>query len=249
MFYKKCGVQMKLILTILFSTLLFSQQTGQDILALMHQSYDGKWYKNLSFEQETIFYAADTVRQIQTWHEALSFPAKLHVKFGNPADGNGMFFAADSQYVFKAGKLVQKRPLLHPLLILGFDVYFQSAEKSAKQLSRLNFDLNILDEGIWQGRPVYIVGAKKGELKKTQFWIDKEHLYYVRSISYNKKYDVVSETEFNKYQRLGTGWIAPEVVFKRNGKITLVEKYTKIRTPKELDSALFTVSGFLKESW
>ena len=160
---------MKYLIYLSLALSAFGQASGEELIEMMHKKYAGKWYKNLTFKQETIFYTADTVRQTQTWHEALSFPGLLHVKFGDPAEGNGMFFAEDSQYVFQKGQFVQKRRLLHPLLILGFDVYFQSAEKSIAQLKELKFDLSVIDKTTWQGREVYMSAQKMVTLKNISF--------------------------------------------------------------------------------
>jgi hypothetical protein len=38
---------------------------------------------------------------------------------------NTLIFRGDSLYEFKAGKLTESRSLVHPLMVLGFDVYVQ----------------------------------------------------------------------------------------------------------------------------
>ena len=43
------------------------------------------------------------------------------------------------------------------------------------------------------------------------------------------------ETQFNKYQKLGGGWMAPEVIFMIDGKVVTTEKYSDIRGDMTLD--------------
>jgi len=54
-----------------------------------------------------------------------------------------------------------------PLIVLGFDVYRQPVERTMDQLRQAPrvFDLSVLSEGSWQGRPVWIVGATAGDLR------------------------------------------------------------------------------------
>jgi hypothetical protein len=219
-----------LFISFVFS--LFSQLSGHDVIQKMHERYKGQWYKTLTFEQKTTFLKGDSISHVQTWHEAISLPGQLHVKFGDPEDGNGLLFSADSQFVYKDHKLINRSKKTHPLLLLGFDVYGQATSKTIEQLKALGFNLDIVHQGIWQNRPVYVVGAEDGDLQSMQFWIDVEHLYFVRSISYNKKYNVSNEVEFNRYVPHQGGWVAPEVIFKRNGVTVMIEEYSNVKSPK-----------------
>ena len=83
-----------------------------------------------------------------------------------------------------------------------------------EKLKGLKFDLSIFREDNWQGRPVYVVGARQGDLHSPQFWIDRKNLYFVRMIRpAGKDGAQTQETQFNKYQKLGGGWMSPEVIF------------------------------------
>lgn len=221
-------------------------KTGEQLVNAMHRKYDGKWYKTLTFVQKNTEYKPDGTTHNSVWYEALSAPGKLRVDF-DPLDAhNGMMYADGKQHSFKDGKLVRSQPLVHPLLVLAFDVYMQPAEKTVGQLKGLNMDLSVLREDVWQDRTVYVVGAKKGDLKSAQFWIDKKNLYFVRMLQpAGKNKDRVSETQFNKYLKVkGGGWIAPEVVFLLDGKMSFLEEYTDIQTDVALDDKLFDA-----ESW
>jgi cyclase len=50
----------------------------------------------------------------------------------------------------------------------------------ARRLKRLGFDLATVHDDSWEGRPVYVVGARAGDLRTRQFWVDKERLVFVR---------------------------------------------------------------------
>ena len=214
---------------------------AEQLVSAMHKKYAGKWYKTLVFAQKTTQFKPDGTVQNGIWYEALSMPGKLRVDFDPLESGSGTIYADGISSTFKDGKLVDSRPVNHALLILGFDVYFQPVATTLDQLKRMKMDLSVLREDVWQGRSVYVVGAKQGDLRSPQFWIDKKNLYFVRLVQpVGREGASIQEVEFNKYEKVkGGGWIAPEVVFILNGKRVFLEEYYGIRTNIPLDDNLF----------
>lgn len=215
-------------------------KTSADLLAAMRKKYVKSWYKTTTFKQVTTDFEKDGTKKVAVWYEAISMPGRLRIDFEPVKDGNGILFANDNIYTFKEGKLENSRPLIHPLVLLAFDVYFLPVDQTTAKLKQLKFDLSILREDTWQGRPVYVVGAKAGDLHSPQFWIDKQRLYFVRMFRpAGKDGALTSETQFNKYQRLGGGWISPEVIFMLDAKTTTTEEYSEMRANVKLDDTLF----------
>lgn len=226
-------------------------KTAKDLIQAMHDRYAARWYKTLTFVQKSTTFKPDGTSQTVTWYEALSAPGKLRIDFDPVKDGNGILFINDTQHVFKDGKLASSRERIHPLLVLGFDVYAQPVQTTIEKLQKLKIDLSIVREDTWQGRPVYVVGAKAGDLRSSQFWIDKERLLFVRLIEpAGGDNSVIHETQFNKYEPVkGGGWISPEVVFMVNGIRTFLEEYSDIRANVALDEKLFDPAHFSAVHW
>src|SRR6185436_11307896 len=214
-------------------------KTSEDLIAAMRKKYAKSWYKTTTFKQVTTDYAKDGTKKAAVWYEAISMPGRLRIDFDPVKDGNGILFANDNIYTFKDGKLENSRPLIHPLVLLAFDVYFLQVDQTIAKLKQLKFDLSVLREDTWQGRPVYVVGAKAGDLHSPQFWIDKQRLYFVRMFRpVGKDGALTSEIQFNKYERLGGGWMAPEVIFMIDGKTTTIESYSEMKANVKLDESL-----------
>jgi len=57
------------------------------------------------------------------------------------------------------------------------------------------------------------------------------------------------ETQFNKYQKLGGGWMAPEVIFKVDGKTVTTEEYSELQANVKFDSKLFDPQYFGSVHW
>jgi len=216
-------------------------KTGEELIAAMHKKYDGKWYKTLTFKQITITYKPDGTSSSETWYEALNAPGKLRIDIDPVEKGNGLLFADGILYQFRDGTMAAKRPFVHPLLVLGFDVYMQPVETTVAQLRGMKIDLSVIHQDTWQGKPVYVVGAKKDELNVPQFWIDKKDLLFVRMLDLaGKERKSVSETQFNKYIKVkGGGWVSAEVQFLIDGKPRTTEIYSDILTGAKLDVGLW----------
>jgi hypothetical protein len=207
------------------------------LIRAMRDRYEGKWYRNLTFVQKTVVgLASGTQLPPQTWHEAGILPGRLRIDT-DLASKSGVLYAGDSVYRFTNGKLVRADTGTNELLVLGFDVYAQSAARTETVLRRSRFDLSKFHEGTWQGKPVYIVGAARGDSTSKQFWIEKERLLFVRLLMNTAQGR--TEFRFNKYVPAGSGWIAMEVEQYVNGKRRLHEEYSNVRTNVTLSPAVF----------
>lgn len=223
--------------------------SGNAVIQQMHERYQNSWYDYLTFKQETIYYKDGEADRSQWWYEALGVPGQLVIKFDSLDSGTGIIFRQDSQYVFQKNKLVQQGPRVHDLLVLGFDVYGEPPVKTIEKLEGRGFDLTKTYETEWQGRPVYVVGASGENDTSNQFWIDKEHLYFVRLLRVNAGDGTVQEVQFNNYERVGGGWVAPIVLFFNNDELALKEVYSKIEAPENLDASIFDLENFQQARW
>ena len=214
--------------------------TPRDVLEAMRARYQGKWYRTLTFVQHNTEYHPDSTVTHSVWREWLLAPGRLRIEF-QPADsGSGMLFAADSQFVFTKDSIAMSRPFIHPLLLLGFDVYAQPVERTVAALTRRRFDLSVLSEATWEGRPVWVVGAKPGDLHTRQFWVDKERLVFVRMLGPGGQDTTrTADTRFNKYVPLAGGWVSPEVEFLVDGQRLFLEEYHDIQANVAMPDALW----------
>jgi hypothetical protein len=223
---------------------------ARQLVQAMQKKYAKSWYNTATFVQKTTNYDKDGNTKVETWYEAMSLPGSLRIDFTPTKDGNGILFTNGQIYVFKSGKVDSHRAYVHPLMVLGFDVYCLSQAEVIDKLKSLKFDLSVFHEDMWQGRPVYIVGAKQGDLHSAQFWIDQKNLYFVRMIRpAGKDGTQTQETQFNKYRKLGGGWMSPEVIFKIDGKTVTTEEYSDLRANVTPDHKLFDPQYFGSVHW
>ena len=214
--------------------------SAEAVLKAMRDRYSLSWYHSVTFTQKTVTFQKDGSKKEAIWYEFMKIPGQLRIEFAPVDDGNGILFKHDSLFVFDKNKLKSVRPVIHPLLLLGFDVYTLSTEETIRKLRKLGYDLSLFHESIWQERPVYVVGAAQGDARTKQFWIDKERLVFVRSLEPSPRDSTtISEVQFNDYRRLDGGWIGAEVLFLQNGQRTMEEYYSDIKANVEIPDEVF----------
>ena len=219
---------------------------GVEVITRMRERYLGKWYRTLTFVQKTTLPDG----KVEIWYEAAELPGKLRIDIAPLEGKNTILFRNDTLYDFKGGKLTETKPLIHPLMVLGFDVYAQPVDKTLRQLRELGFDMGKVHEAEWQGRPAYVVGAAAGDSVARQFWIDQERLYFVRMVEPGKKDPAARvETQFNQYIPMGQGWLETEVRFMVNGETKMLEEYTEPKASVKLDPAIFDPSHWVAPGW
>ena len=174
-----------------------------------------------------------------TWYEAVQAPGRLRIDTDSTLR-SGQLFANDSQYVVLNGQVRRAAAGHNVLQVLAFDVYAQPVARTAAVLRGLGFPNTPVRQDTWQGRPVWVVGGRAGDLHSHQYWVDRERLVFVRLLQpfpgdTTRTFDV----RFNKYRPLGDGWIAPEVEALVDGKRTLFEEYFDVRDNPRLPDGLF----------
>jgi outer membrane lipoprotein-sorting protein len=225
-------------------------RTGEDVLRAMHDRYAKSWYETLTFTQKSTTYNPDGTTKVDMWHEALKAPGKLRIDIGAPSDGNGYLMVDGTLTVIKADKEAGTRPLVNMLLVLGFDVYRQAPETTASVAKAEGYDLTKVHEETWEGQPVYVVGAEKGDLKAKQFWVDKNRGLFMRLLEPtqsdpNKFQDI----RFEDYREMAGGWVAARVEVHVDDKMVFSEDYSDILTNVKLDPGTFDPKRFNATHW
>jgi len=225
-------------------------RTGEDVLRAMHDRYAKSWYETLTFTQKSTTYNPDGTSKAETWYEAVGVPGKLRIDVGAPSEGNGYLMVDGTLTVFKAGKESGTRPLVNMLLVLGFDVYRQSPESTAKVAKAEGYDLTKVHDETWEGQSVYVVGAEKGDLKSKQFWVDRNRLLFVRLFEPTRADPAkFQDIRFEDYHPLAGGWLAERVEVHVEDKEVFSEEYSDIQGNAKLDPGTFDPKQFDATHW
>ncbi|HWC73909.1 MAG TPA: hypothetical protein VG454_08215 [Gemmatimonadales bacterium] len=215
---------------------------GTALLNQMRDAYNGRWFKTVTFVQQTIQTHPDGVTDTTTWYEALRAPDRLRIDFGDPKAGNGVIYTADSVYLVRAGKVARTAASGNPFLPLIEGVYTQPLETTVRQLQPFKFDLTKIRTATYENRPAYVVGtAFITDTTSPQFWIDQERLVLVRMVlPLNPAApEQVTDIRLKDYRQVSGGWLAVLVEFIRNGQVIQKEQYSDWRGNVDLPADFF----------
>jgi hypothetical protein len=212
---------------------------GRALVRAMHARYADRWYRDLMLVQDVTYYEDGHETRQQRMAEYISLPGRVRAIIGDIEEGDADIYVDGAFHRFEDGQPAGRLATVHAVLVTGFDVYAQDPERSIAQLEELGIDLERLSESTWNGRPSWVVGAAPGDSETPQMWIEKDRLLCVRVLS-RRPYGVL-DVEMGGFEPLGEGWIATELVFKRNGALALREDYAEFRTLDRIDPALFDV--------
>jgi hypothetical protein len=249
-------VRIRILLICLAASLAFATPSpaqeirdGSALLTAMHDRYKDTWYESVVFKEKAITINPDGTTKTEIWDEVLVMPGKLRINIGPSSEGNGLIFLDNTLTRFKNGKNLGTQHFVHMLLVLGFDVYRQSAATTIDQVKAEGFDLSQIHEEKWDGQDCYVVGAANGDLKSKQFWIEKKRLLFVRLIVPDEKDPAkIHESRFKGYQQLAGAWISTRVEFDTGGKNVFNEDYFDIKANTKVDPALFALTRFNETS-
>jgi hypothetical protein len=216
---------------------------GEELIGLMYRTYSESWYHHLTFKQEMFRYRNDSLIRNEVWSVAYSAPGRLHIRYQDFDSGRGWLIINDSLYSFNHGKLIGVRARFHELMTLGLDAYVVSPDVIISKLKSMEFDLDIIEETIINGKSVFQVGNPDIQC----FWILKENLLFY---GLRKAGDMgVRETFFENYKLHYGMPVATQIHYYQDGSLYLYEKYFEIRLPSTLPGSYFDPELFTETRW
>jgi hypothetical protein len=221
-------------------------KTSTEVLKKMHDTYSGKWYSSFTFNQTTENYRNDSLVKTATWYEAIKYPDNFRIDFGDPKDGNAVFFNRDSTYNFRKGKLGRVTANNDDLTFLLGGMYFYPFDSVRSKINRLGYHLDHFHMGSWKGSAVYIIGANHDKEKLNQLWIDKEKLVVVRFIKFEDGHK--EEGILENHKRFGNGWSETAFTFYVDDKLFQKEIYHDCKAGVMIDNSFFDPKHFVGNS-
>jgi len=224
--------------------------TGVDALQQMRDAYAGRWYTSLTFTQKTSTRGADGAEKVTTWYESVRYSetsgTQLRIDIGDPSEGNGVLYSADSLWVMRAGKLAVARKGGNALLPLIEGVYVQPVARTTAELAPTGVDLaRPVVNGRWNEQPVWIVGATSAaDTASPQFWVDTESKIVVRAILVPAPGAPKMDIRLEGIVPLANGWLATKCTFFVGGVVSQVEEYGDWKANVPLPAALFDIASW-----
>lgn len=211
------------------------------LIKAMHDRYDGKYLKTMSFLQNNTAYTTSGQEQKSQWYEHIEIPGKLRIAFLPATQKSGLVQIDDKVASFDNGIRVDFRPSVNPLLLLTADVYAAPVATIMHGLDTLHVDETIFRDDTWEGQPVYVVGAKAGDTTSNQLWVDRDQLRLVRFIQSQKMGErtTVSDIRVKGYKEIAGFDVATEFLVFRNGRPVWREEYADVRINADFPPGTF----------
>lgn len=205
-----------------------SFRSGTELLRAMHKKFYYGPCKVYTFSQRNTHYKADTISGHSVWHEAIEFPDKFRIDFGDKSKGNYVLFRNDSAYHFKEGKQVKTRVDSNTLLLFLGGMYYRQFEDALARIQEAGYATEVLSTQQWNGSTVFVVGALDSDLSRNQVWVSQSD-YSVLRIIEKINNDEIMDMRFEEHQKWCNGFVETKVSFRRNGKLEQVEEYYDIK--------------------
>ena len=215
--------------------------SSSGLIKAMHDRYDGKYLKTMSFLQNNTAYTVTGQEQKSQWYEHIEIPGKLRIAFLPASQKSGLVQIDDRVASFDNGIRVDFRPSVNPLLLLTADVYVAPVATIMRELDTLHVDGDIIRDDTWDGQPVYVVGAKAGDTTSNQLWVDRDQLRLVRFIQSQKvgERTTVSDIRVKGYKEIGGFDVPTEFLVIRNGRPVWREEYADVRINADFPAGTF----------
>ena len=223
---------------------------GRAALEAMRAAYTGRWYRTLTFVQETRKRAADGKETVEIWYESLrhtdSGGTQLRIDRGAPSEGNGVLYSATETRTFKGGAQAAVKQGGNVLLPLIEGVYLQPVERTLAELAPAGVDLDRpVVRGVWEKRPVWILGARSAsDVDSPQLWIDAGRKVVVRALISPVPGAPRMDVRIGRYVPLAGGWLGTRCEFLVDGKLDQSEDYRDWKAGVELADGLFDPATF-----
>jgi hypothetical protein len=216
-------------------------RSANDLIRAMQSRNNGRWYSTLSLTGETTRWGAGREASRNRWNQYVNVPGRMRVEFLPWTSRGGVLFEGGRVHTFADGRRIDTQRQVHPLLLLGSDIYVAPANRTLAELRALGVATQRFRETTWGGRRVYIIGGERGDTTSTQAWFDAERLAPVRWIHRETRdgRSSVADTRLQNYRRIGAYFIPHEVVGYRDGRRVLREVYSNVRVNPTLSPALF----------
>lgn len=217
-------------------------KTGDDVLYRLYKKHKEAPCKAYTFSQKNTHYKNDSVTGYSVWHEAIEFPDKFRIDFGDKAEGNFVIFKNDSSYNYRKFEL--KKIAYNPnilLLLLG-GMYFREFNDVILRLQNEHFNTKIVSKQKWRKQDVEVVGALNGDTLSNQIWVSKKERRIVRIIEKMDESRTMDMT-FDAYQKNCKGFTETKVTFRSNGKVEQVEEYYDIKIIDKFPEDIFNPKG------
>lgn len=228
---------------------VFTPKTVRALVQHWKENYQGEVLLSYTFTQETVRIRDGVAQEPAIWEEAVQYPSFFRIDLPKTEEGFNINLSRnDSVYVFRKGVIVDSSRQIQQFMIMEGSLYFDPIDSTLSKLQEVGIDTNLLTLSQYEQRPIYIIGAKEGDLTVPQIWLDAERRYNVRRFSRTGSGKLL-EVRYSEFKAYEGHWMEHWLEFLVEGKMVQTERYTDIDIHPKLSKETFDRQQFDKHFW
>jgi hypothetical protein len=220
--------------------------TGLEVIGWMRRAHPSRALRSLTFDITTIEYRGE--RQVERESRAyVSLPGRLRVDVLPTSTRAGYVRDRHRLSVFSRGRRVSTSNRVDLATLLVYDVFAQSIDTTIMWLDSARIRYGLLRRDYWYGRPVWVVGAERGDHTSPQFWVDAERWRVVRVIQRDARNRVV-DARFAEYTELLDVPVPQRIVLYVGGELVQEQRMINLAVNPALPSRAFDLGRWRRVS-
>jgi hypothetical protein len=140
--------------------------------------------------------------------------------------------------VFNRGRRVATSNRVDLATLVTYDIFAQSIDTTIMWLDSARIRYALLRRDFWEGRPVWVVGAERGDDTSPQFWVDAERWRVVRVIQQDTK-KRVADARFGDYTELLDVPVPQRIVLYVDGELVQEQRIANLAVNPALPARTF----------
>jgi hypothetical protein len=223
-----------------------SPKTGLEVIGWMRRAHPSRALRSLSFDITTVEYRGE--RQIERESRAyVALPGRLRVDVKPTSTRAGYVRNRQRMSVFDRGRRVSTSNRVDLATLLAYDIFAQSIDTTIMWLDSANIRYGLLRRDYWYGRPVWVVGAERGDHTSPQFWVDADRWRVVRVIQRDAR-NRVADARFSDYTALLEVPVAKRIVLYLDGELFQEQRFANVAVNPSLPARAFDLGRWRQMS-
>ena len=215
-------------------------RNGLEVIGAMRRAHPSRELRSLTLSV-VIRDAEDTLRVTRSFVYA-QLPGRLRVEVLPAQRRSGYVRHGQRVSLFERGRRVSRIERVDLSTLVAYDVFAQSVDTTVMWLDSARVRFALLRHDELDGRQVWVVGAREGDMTSPQFWVDATEWRVVRVIQREPwNGNQIVDTRFTEYTEVREVPVPRRVVVFRGGQ-TQRHDITVLRINPRLPAGTFNLS-------
>ncbi len=225
----------------------YEPDNAANLIRWMKDEFAEKVPKAYTFVQETVHFHGEDP-DTNTWYEAILFPDKFRIDFGDPANGFCNLTVGDTMYAFRKHKHVASIYEPQLFLLLEGGIYHLSPEKVMRRLPVFGIDTTAFRISSREGEQIAILGNPEHDSLNTVVTISCRHGNLIAQSEILEDGQKL-ETNVIRTKLYGDYCIPEQIEFYLNEKLVQIEYYREVDITPEIPESLFNPHKAYEKHW